>query len=62
MFTSTAWGGTASSVSVLRYGGMFADYELLAEYLGIAILFCVGMFIFISSRKERFFALLSLMI
>jgi O-antigen ligase len=60
MFTSSVWGGTASYVSVLRYGGMFGDYELLAEYLDITALLCVGMSLFASSLKERFFALLSL--
>jgi O-antigen ligase len=60
MFTSAPWGGTASSVSVLRYGGMFGDYELLAEYLDIAGLFCVGVFLFTSSRKERVLGFLSM--
>ncbi len=62
MFASSTWGGAASSVTVLRYGGMFGDYELLAEYLDIAVLFCVGIFIITSSRKERFLAFLSLVL
>ncbi len=62
MFTSIAWGGTASSVSVVRYGGMFGDYELLAEYLDIAVLFSAGILMVTPSRKERFFALLSIVL
>ncbi|MBE0681824.1 MAG: O-antigen ligase family protein [Anaerolineales bacterium] len=60
MFTSSVWGGSASSVAVLRYGGMFGDYELLAEYLDMVALFCVGICMITSSSKERFFAFLSL--
>ena len=56
MFTSSAWGGTASVVSVLRYGGMFGDYELLAEFLDMVVLLCVGVLMAASSGKERFFA------
>jgi hypothetical protein len=62
MFTSAPWGGTVSSVAVLRYGGTFGDYELLAEYLDMAVLFCVGIFVFTVSRKERFFAILSMIL
>ena len=60
MFNSSTWGGSASSVAVLRYGGMFGDYELLAEYLDMAVLFCIGIFIITPSKQERFFAFLSL--
>ncbi len=60
VFTSSFWGGSVSSVAVLRYGGMFGDYELLAEYLDMVALFCVGIFIITPSSKERFFAFLSL--
>lgn len=60
MFTSSTWGGSASSVAVLRYGGMFGDYELLAEYLDMAVLFCIGIFMITPSKQEQFFAFLSL--
>ena len=55
MFTSSAWGGTASVVSVLRYGGMFGDYELLAEFLDMVVLLCVGVFMAASCRERAFF-------
>ena len=56
-----SWGGFASGngSTTLRYPGMFGDYELLAEYLDITVLFSIGMSIFASSSRERTFSILS---
>jgi hypothetical protein len=64
MYTSSAWGGPLSDYSygTLRFGGMFGDYELIAEYLDMMIFFCLGIALFANSWKERFFALLSMCI
>ena len=59
--SNQSWGGFASTyeTTTLRYPGTFPSYELLAEYLDMMVLFCIGIFIFTPSRKERLFALIS---
>lgn len=56
-----SYGGVASdfSSSAFRYPGLFGDYELLAEYLDVMILFCIGIALFSFSSKERFIAILA---
>ena len=62
--SNKSWGGLASAngTTALRYPGLFGDYELLAEYLDLMVLFCVGFGLFTSSRRERAFSILAVLL
>jgi O-antigen ligase len=47
-------------VTALRYGGIFGSPELMAEFLDIVALFCIGICLFGTSKKERLVAILAL--
>jgi len=43
-----------------RYPGIFGDFELLAEYLGMMAIICIGFFMFGRKKLEQFFFFISL--
>ncbi len=61
ILSNRSWGGFASDygTNALRYPGTFGDYELLAEYLDMMVLFSIGIFFFSSSRRERMLSILA---
>jgi hypothetical protein len=58
----TFWAQYAASShsSMIRVPGMFLDYELVAEYFDMMILFCTGFFILGSQLRVKIIALLSI--
>jgi O-antigen ligase len=61
ILSNQSWGGFASDyvTTALRYPGLFGDYELLAEYLDMMILFSIGISLFTHSIRERIFSILA---
>lgn len=59
--SSESWGGMASAdgLRALRYPGLFRDYELLAEYLGLMVLFCLGITLSTTSKREHIISILA---
>jgi O-antigen ligase len=57
--SSESWGGlaSASGSTTLRYPGLFRDYELLAEYLDLMALLCMGIALSTDSKRERIFSI-----
>jgi O-antigen ligase len=58
IFDSQKWESSSTSlqVSFIRYPGTFGDYELLAEYLNMMVLFCIGFLFSSKLKKEKYFA------
>ena len=63
-FNASFWVKYAAdtNATMIRYPGMFGDYELVAEYFDIMILICAGFLVFNIKRKEQIFVLLSILV